>query len=297
MAFVDGFLMRHNVERFAGTLEGHGGSGFYHLVLLPILWLPWSPLLLPLLRRVREHWAEPVPRFLLGWAGFVLVFFSLSGTKLPHYGLYAAPAVCLLLGREAAHARPWARRWWWGGIVTAVLLMTLAPLLVQANADRIVDPLFRALIGGAPAPMVLGVAGLAWAALCLVLLRRGGRVRSWRPALAALGGAVLVTGGAVPWWGEALQGPIRRTGEAAQADGRPAVQWGIHWPSLAVYREASTPRRPPAPGELAVVRLDRLPEQAAALAASAAASGQAAPVLTVLRRERGVGLVVRETTP
>jgi 4-amino-4-deoxy-L-arabinose transferase-like glycosyltransferase len=38
--FIDGFIMRHNVQRFSGSLEGHGGSAFYYLIAVPLLLLP-----------------------------------------------------------------------------------------------------------------------------------------------------------------------------------------------------------------------------------------------------------------
>jgi len=40
----------------------------------------------------------------------------------------------------------------------------------------------------------------------------------------------------------------------------PVVAWRLDVPSLSVYREAVTPSRAPAAGELAVTRIDRVPE-------------------------------------
>jgi hypothetical protein len=80
--------MRHNVQRFSGSLEGHGGSAFYYLIAVPLLLLPWSGLFFNALARVRSDMHDPLRRFLWIWFGFVLAFFSLSGTKLPHYVLY-----------------------------------------------------------------------------------------------------------------------------------------------------------------------------------------------------------------
>ena len=42
--FINGFLLKHNVERFMGSMEGHSGHWTYFLVALPLLWLPWSTL-------------------------------------------------------------------------------------------------------------------------------------------------------------------------------------------------------------------------------------------------------------
>ena len=37
MAFVEGFFLKHNVQRFTGTLEGHRGNALYYVVVLPLL--------------------------------------------------------------------------------------------------------------------------------------------------------------------------------------------------------------------------------------------------------------------
>ena len=39
--FGDGFLLRHNVERFTGTLQNHSGSAFYYVAMVPLLLWPW----------------------------------------------------------------------------------------------------------------------------------------------------------------------------------------------------------------------------------------------------------------
>ena len=75
----------------------------------------------------------------------------------------------------------------------------------------------------------------------------------WRASLAL--SALAVAGSvAMPWWSQTLQGPVRQLALASRDLQGPVVQWGGHWPSFALYREPLAPRRPPAPGELALVR-------------------------------------------
>ena len=148
--FVEGFLLRHNLQRFDAPLEGHGGGIAYYLLVLPVLLLPWTALLPTLLRRLPQLWADSLSRWLLLWAGFVLVFFSLSGTKLPHYLLYGMPPLALLLGRlwkqelvtaagppsqpaNRSQDRPRDRPTW-GLALVAVSLFTLPWLLLGLSA-------------------------------------------------------------------------------------------------------------------------------------------------------------------
>ncbi len=259
-AFVDGFLVRHNVARYTTPLEGHGGSLLYYAAMLPVMLLPWSPLLAPIAWRARALWREPLPRFLLGWAAFVLVFFSLSGTKLPHYVLYGATPLFLLGARVARDAGRAARIATLATTATLLAVVGLLPWLADVVAPRIPDPVVRALLLAglagprAALPIVASVAALAWAAASIRLRAFPGRAAAGAAAL-----AVVVVAVGTPWLADALQGPVKRTAVAARAFPEPIVQWRLHTPSFAVYRERIAPRGEPAPGELAFTRADRLP--------------------------------------
>jgi 4-amino-4-deoxy-L-arabinose transferase-like glycosyltransferase len=275
-AFVDGFILRHNLQRFASPLEGHHGSLGYYLLMLPLLCLPWSAYLWTVLRESRASWADPLSRYLLGWVAFVLVFFSLSGTKLPHYVLYGFCPLALLIGKVASVERRGPQCAFWWTCAAWIALLVAAPLMLLAESSRVGNPLYRALLTGLPVPWSLVMAGL----LALGATAWLARVRRWafalRAGLATAGGALLIAGWVAPWWGEALQGPIERAARFARTLApAPVVQWGVHWPSAAVVLQAPMPRRAPEPCGLALVRLDRLD----------------APGAVLLHAERGVGVV------
>ena len=290
MAFVDGFFWRHNLQRYGGTLEGHAGAWFYYLLLLPLLLFPWSALLLPVLGRWREAWRQPLPRFLLLWAGFVLVFFSGSGTKLPHYLLYGFTPLALLAGRELA------RRTAQGGTALARLPRTLLALSLVASpalgiaVTELVRQGLRAqkpaadaytlqhALLAAPAPTLglwltaIGVGMLAWM-LCVsssadAAEPAGSPDSRWfgRAALAGALGVLFHVHGLLPWWADRLQAPVQTLARQARALNPPpanrppatVVQWGLHLPSFALYLGQACPRRAPQAGELALVRSDQL---------------------------------------
>jgi 4-amino-4-deoxy-L-arabinose transferase-like glycosyltransferase len=264
-AFIEGFLIRHNVERFAAPMEGHGGGWLYYLVALPLLLLPWSVLLPALLARARRVWREPLGRYLLLWCCFVVVFFSLSGTKLPHYVLYGSVPLLLLLVPDVAAAGL--------GALAAVSAAAGASLAAAAAA-----PQWAALAAAHPA--VQGhwaellaaaagaqppAAGALWALLPVPLLlaawawRAPARRGPAMVAAAALAGAAW-TLAAIPWWGQALQAPVRDLSLLAAERGLPLVQWRLHQPSAAFYRGQVSPRAEPQPGEAALMRHDRWQE-------------------------------------
>lgn len=262
-AFIDGFFVRHNLSRYTGTLEQHGGSAGYYLVVLPLLLLPWAPLLVGVARQSLAHWRDPLGRFLLGWGLFVLVFFSLSGTKLPHYVLYGATPFVLLMAMALERAGAAMR---WAVALAGVVLLAAVALpawTLPHWVDAVKHPMYRALLGGADAPVALAVAASVGA---LVVLALAAVPVAWRkrlggPASSLAGGAVValvLLGFALPWWGTLVQGPVRDAAWVARGLPEPAVQWKLHQPSFAVYRQQPTPRRAPQPGELALIRSDHL---------------------------------------
>jgi 4-amino-4-deoxy-L-arabinose transferase-like glycosyltransferase len=282
-AFVDGFLFRHNLGRFNGALEGHGGSVFYYLLVLPLLMLPWSALLVPVLRGWRQRWGDPLDRFLLVWAGFVLGFFSLSGTKLPHYMLYGLTPLILLAARELQRCSMPIRVALVGAQALLLGVGAASPPLARMIGARSADDLVDALTGGAQSALL--PASAAVLALVLAAVWFGGRALP-RLALSPLAGvqvggalvAAWLVGVVVPWWGDLLQGPVRRAAQQvlafqAGAEGRPgpaattrdsatptvdAVMWHLNQPSFAFYLARPTPRRDPVAGDLALTRLDRI---------------------------------------
>ena len=254
MAFVEGFFLRHNVERFSGTLEGHGGGFAYYLVALPLLLLPWSPLLVVLLGRARSLWRDPLARFLLLWAGFVFGLFSFSGTKLPHYMLYGAAPLALLMARELDGLRRFGRAMLWAVLGLQLALAAALPLLLPMLAPKIKDLWVRGLFETAPdaglLPLSAGLAALVVAAA--LLLRRF--AFAWRYGAGVLAVSLLWTGAAIPWLSETLQGPFKAAGVWARERPETVVQWRMHQPSFAFYRGIPALQREPEIGELALVK-------------------------------------------
>ena len=285
-AFIDGFVMKHNVGRFTGTLEGHAGGPLYYVIALPLIALPWTPLFIALLPRLERLWQEPLTRWLLCWSGFVLVFFSLSGTKLPHYVLYGYTPLALLGGRLLADAPSRALRIaLWTTLAITLVVLFATPWIATTVAARLSPGMYRSLVEGAapPSTFYLATALVAAALLAVAALRpaTADRPAEVRTALGAVAVALFLIAAVVPWWGETLQGPVRRLAEAARAAnaGVPAgTQANVNLPSFAWYLEAPAPHRLPVAGELGLYRVDRL------------TPGAADTPGTILRQERGLAL-------
>jgi 4-amino-4-deoxy-L-arabinose transferase-like glycosyltransferase len=95
--FVDYFLLKHTVQRYANAEAfGRAEPWWFYLVLTPVLSLPWSGVLLLHLQQLKALPGRLKPLFLL-WLLVPLVFFSLSGSKLILYILPLFAGLALLL--------------------------------------------------------------------------------------------------------------------------------------------------------------------------------------------------------
>ena len=110
--FIDEFFIQHHFQRFASDKYKHWQPFWFFFVVLPLMTIPWLPFFAASIwefikklfhRRDAEAQSE-IPAsgnsqlriFALSWLLVPLVFFSLSGSKLPGYILPALPAAIIL---------------------------------------------------------------------------------------------------------------------------------------------------------------------------------------------------------
>ena len=259
--FIDGFFLKHNVQRFAGTLEGHGGSALYYLIAVPLLLLPWSGPFFAALRNVRDDSRTSVRRFLWIWSGFVVLFFSLSGTKLPHYVLYGITPLFILI---AAH-RDTLRRAWLHLAAPSLLLAVFPalPWIFSALSNSSAgDAYYRAQLGRAlelaDARYYIGT--LAALLIWIVVMLRWRQALWKRLVVAAALQVTVLAALVVPYAGALVQGPVRDMAIKLREMDEAVTLKSFTAPSISVYRQAVTQREEPAPGGLAVTRIDRIPQ-------------------------------------
>src|SRR5208337_446139 len=109
------FIIEHNFKRYLTPEFQHIQPFWYYVPVLLIAFAPWTLALLwsvafGLLRRGRKFQFSPTSWFLLSWAMFCLLFFSISKSKLPGYILPAMPPIGLLLARSCVRLAPEGER-------------------------------------------------------------------------------------------------------------------------------------------------------------------------------------------
>ena len=144
-AFVDVFLLDHNLQRFTSTIHRHPGPWHYYVGIVLLGLFPWSGLVVPAFAGLRPRTGR-ADLFLLLWFALPFAFFSAAGSKLPGYIVPCLPPLAILMGRAARDLirddSPGARR--------AVALVTVALALPIAMAPfvlrRMADPAWAAAV-------------------------------------------------------------------------------------------------------------------------------------------------------
>ena len=157
--FINEFFGRHHFDRFTSGVTLHARPFWFYLPVLVAGLFPWSPLLGLLFKR--RLYNDRRKRFLLIWAVYGLVFFSLSSGKLPGYLLPLFPALAALLGLALAEAEN-ARL----ALAGCALLMVLVPVAAGTFPQAFAVGLSRAGFAGWNWPWA--AVGLATAAAVYV---------------------------------------------------------------------------------------------------------------------------------
>ncbi len=169
--FFHFFFIREHFERYLLPDHHRPGPWWYFVPILLVGLLPWTPSIPAALARAWRAPAAPgfkLDRFLVIWAGVVVVFFSASHSKLPGYVLPAVPATLLLFARHYPSLSQRARRapayaCVASGVVLALLAAAL-PILRARSSWTEFDPHYAIWLFAA----ALSMSAVGFAALRLL---------------------------------------------------------------------------------------------------------------------------------
>jgi 4-amino-4-deoxy-L-arabinose transferase-like glycosyltransferase len=257
--FYQGFFLKHNVGRFSGPIAGHAGSLVYYFPVLLAILLPFTALLAPLLRSLRAAWRDDLQAYLLLWFAFVFVFFSLSGTKLPHYILYGITGLVILLAVHADAAR--VRAWMLLPPAVFFLFLLLLPVIVPNVLQYVEDAYYREALGNAGRYFDTAYFVFAGIALAVCIYFMFERRMALPDKLLTLGlaGVLAMSAFVVPIGAGLQQEPVREAALLSRERGYEPITWRLNRPSFSVYRGKPTVSRQPQPGDVVLTRAARLP--------------------------------------
>ena len=162
--FFDFFFIHEHFERYLTAVHSRVKPWWFFLVILAVGILPWIVTLCDApLRAWRSESGRAgfrPRRFLLIWAAFILVFFSLSHSKLPSYTLPMFPALALLLGERLDQLVPRDLRWHLLPLpILGAVLLGVAAFLPQLADARMPVEMYRDYMPWLYAAGAIGVAG------------------------------------------------------------------------------------------------------------------------------------------
>jgi 4-amino-4-deoxy-L-arabinose transferase-like glycosyltransferase len=160
--FVDEFFIQHHFQRFTSNKFKHPQPFWFFWLILPAMTIPWIPFFLASVwefaKKNYQYISTKEPQnkahlhipnsklrlFAVCWMLVPLVFFSLSGSKLPGYILPALPAACILTAEFVVRfiENDLRRKYFLQGlglltfVVVAILLQFAVPRYAELDSTR-----------------------------------------------------------------------------------------------------------------------------------------------------------------
>ena len=183
--FFQRFFIYEHYLRFTTKVHDRYQPWYYFVPILLLGALPWTVLMFDTLMRALKGGARAAnvfgaERFLLIWAVFIYLFFSVSSSKLPSYLLPMFPALALLMGKQLVEIS--SRRLFW--LIAPVLPLMLLGLGLAPFTARLADTPLQ-VQGYGEYAWWLVAAALVWSLgmiAALVLLRRPNLAEVSKPA-------------------------------------------------------------------------------------------------------------------
>ncbi len=96
--FTEGFFLQHNIQRFSGEMEGHGGLPFITWAFVLLGLLPFSFFIIQgFIQGWKQKKTNDFVLFSFVVSTVFVVFFSISMTKLPNYPMPSYPFIAVLI--------------------------------------------------------------------------------------------------------------------------------------------------------------------------------------------------------
>lgn len=262
---TEALFLEHNLKEFGGVLGGQGGLFGYYFLILPLILLPFTGWFVQLLPNVRDRWADPLDRLLLLWFLCVFAVLSVLGTSLLQAMLYGTVPLFILLARHRDLLINRALAF--GPPIAVLVALFFLSELLALTVGQFDGPHFAAVIAEVRQRLdlvyyvaVLGCFG------ALGFLWRWHEIRAWQGLLVVgLLQAILFNGILMPRFDDAVQAPVKEAALLAKESGLPTVVYRTSSPGFDLYLGAAVADRPPRPGDLVFLRIDKAADLTEAL--------------------------------
>ncbi|HHD79342.1 MAG TPA: glycosyltransferase family 39 protein [Epsilonproteobacteria bacterium] len=258
-AFIDGFFLKHNLSRFSNAMESHSGSIFYFIPVLIVGMMPFTYLVIKALKKAKLYFKEEFRLFLFIWFIFVFAFFSLSGTKLPHYVIYGYTPLFILAAVivENEHIK---KGWLLIPLLILLGILLFLPDIALMLKASIQDKLAVVLI-----EQSLDTFDFTYRAsiVTMIILTLAIYAIKFQKHYVLMGVAVVmivtVNYIVIPTYGKLMQQPIKEAAHLAkQKDLKNIIMYKINTPSFNVYYEDLVRKIKPKIGDIVFTKVTKL---------------------------------------
>ncbi len=228
--------------RFAETFEDHNGPIYYYLFVLPFLVLPYFFDFTKGLRNLHLR-LNQFDLFMFIWFSFVLLFFSFSSTKLPHYILYGISPVAYIVSKQHQFDKSLKTSIsFWIFTILIWVLMYAFPLILNYLNEVTLSFEFSAQI------LKDFASDKIYTSICFLMIvfstiwffsKQNSNNLKRITAVVLVG---LISMKILPYLSEALQGDIKKLGLKAKAINEPISMFKINKPSFSFYAQKNSLR-------------------------------------------------------
>jgi 4-amino-4-deoxy-L-arabinose transferase-like glycosyltransferase len=259
-AFIDGFFLKHNVSRFSAAMETHSGTLFYFIPVLLVGVMPFTYFAIKAIIHLKSYLHDPLKRYLFLWFAFVFLFFSLSGTKLPHYVIYGYTPLFILAGLYVE--KPISKGWLLYPMLLLSTLLLFLPELATLFQTDIHNALALVLIETIYDAFNLTYQLLLLALIAFLLFLLFSTLQKEKVLLGvALSMVLLVNYIVIPTYGKLMQQPIKEAARLAKQEGyQDIIMHKVNTPSFNVYYEGLVRKTTPKSGDIVFTQVPKLKE-------------------------------------
>ena len=253
-AFIEGFFLKHNLDRFSGPFEGHSGSLLYYFPVVILGVLPYTSILIKTFTKIKNIFKDDLELYLFIWFLSVFVFFSFSGTKLPHYVVYGYPAIFMLTSFYFAELK--SRFFVFLPQVLLFLTLLLIPEIISIALPHINDLFVKAALENYEDyfSVFYRVFFIVAIIVAIYFIIENRICYSFKILLFGTISVFGISSFIIPVAGSILQEPIKEAALIAKKNNYNVVMWGLNAPSFSVYRESIVERRQPKAGEIVLTK-------------------------------------------
>ncbi|MDD5406389.1 MAG: glycosyltransferase family 39 protein [Sulfurovaceae bacterium] len=256
--FIDGFFFKHNISRFSSPMESHSGNIFYFVPVLIVGLMPFTYFAIKALTNVKNYFKSDLEFYLLIWFLFVFLFFSFSGTKLPHYVIYGYTPLFILAGLQFKNN--FSKAWLAYPLLVLLTILLFLPEIATFFKANIHDALASVLIENALDSFdvlyrVLIVGTIVFIVLLLFL-----KVKKDTFIIGiALSMVISVNYIVIPAYGKLMQQPIKEAAILAKDRGyKDIIMYKVNTPTFNVYYENLVSRDKPHRNDIVFTKVSKL---------------------------------------